>query len=118
VASKEPYFRQATRAFLKGLPYRSPAEAVEAGARDIEEWCACLEKARLESEGPSMAQERISLLLGLLSARPRTVRELSDLMQMGTQGVSRIARDLMNLQRIEYGPGHTLMILDPDEDAA
>jgi hypothetical protein len=118
VATREPYFRQAARAFLDGLPYQSPAEAVEAGARDITAWCVCLEKARTESEEVSGTQERSNLLLGLLSARPRTVKELSEIMQMGTQGVSKLARDLMSLGLIRYGSGHVLMILDPNEDAA
>jgi hypothetical protein len=41
------YLAEAAREFLDNLPCRSPAEAVEAGARSVEEWCACLVRARL-----------------------------------------------------------------------
>lgn len=42
----EFYAAMASRQFLAGTPYSSPCEAVEAGARRIEEWCECLSQAR------------------------------------------------------------------------
>jgi hypothetical protein len=41
------YLAEAAREFLDNLPCRTPAEAVEAGVRSVEEWCACLVRARL-----------------------------------------------------------------------
>ena len=51
----ETYLRLASRRFLSGLPYRSPADAVEAGAKTVEEWCDCLAQARLERAVPNEA---------------------------------------------------------------
>lgn len=44
----ETYTERAARRFLAGLPYASPAEAVEAGARSIQAWCDALTAARAE----------------------------------------------------------------------
>jgi hypothetical protein len=43
------YLAAAVSEFLEHLPCRSPAEAVECGMRSVEEWCACLVRARLAS---------------------------------------------------------------------
>lgn len=43
---RETYMKEAANAFLIGSRYRSPAESVEAGERNIQEWCDCLNWAR------------------------------------------------------------------------
>jgi hypothetical protein len=43
---RETYMKEAANAFLLGSRYRSPAESVEAGERNIQEWCDCLNWAR------------------------------------------------------------------------
>ena len=40
------YLNEASQRFLVNLPYRSPLEAVEAGARSLRQWCDCLNDAR------------------------------------------------------------------------
>lgn len=44
----EGYLHAANLRFLDGTPFRSPVEAVEAGAKSIHEWCDCLANTRLE----------------------------------------------------------------------
>ncbi len=50
----ETYLVTTRGIFLKGLPFNSPAEAVNAGARTIHEWCDVLtiELDKLSSETP------------------------------------------------------------------
>jgi len=43
------YSQRAAKAFLSGLPYSSPAAAIEAGARTLTEWCATLDQARADA---------------------------------------------------------------------
>ncbi len=40
------YTRRAAWRFLDGLPYRSPIDAVQAGARSLVEWCEVLREER------------------------------------------------------------------------
>ena len=42
----EDYAKIARRHFLAGTRFRTPVEAVEAGARTVEEWCECLANHR------------------------------------------------------------------------
>jgi hypothetical protein len=48
LARSEGYLHAANRRFLEGTTFRTPVEAVEAGAKSIQEWCDCLANARLE----------------------------------------------------------------------
>jgi hypothetical protein len=48
LARSEGYLHAANRRFLEGTSFRTPVEAVEAGAKSIQEWCDCLASARLE----------------------------------------------------------------------
>lgn len=43
---RETYMKEAASRFLENSPFRTPADAVEAGARTISEWCDCLNVAR------------------------------------------------------------------------
>jgi hypothetical protein len=43
------YWAQARAQFLKGTRFRSPVEAVEAGARTTQEWCDVLARVKAES---------------------------------------------------------------------
>jgi hypothetical protein len=38
----QEYGELARREFLKGTTFRTPVDAVESGARSIEDWCDCL----------------------------------------------------------------------------
>lgn len=40
------YLREATQAFLSDMSFQTPAEAVEAGAKSVVEWCDCLNRVR------------------------------------------------------------------------
>jgi len=48
LARSEGYLHAASLQFLEGTSCRSPVEAVESGAKSIQEWCDCLAFARLE----------------------------------------------------------------------
>lgn len=48
LARSEGYLHAASVQFLEGTTCRSPVEAVESGAKSIQEWCDCLALARLE----------------------------------------------------------------------
>jgi hypothetical protein len=50
------YYKRASRRFLQGTRHRTPAEAVEAGARTLEQWVTLLSEER-ELEG-QFVQER------------------------------------------------------------
>jgi hypothetical protein len=50
------YYKRASRRFLQGTRHRTPAEAVEAGSRTLEEWVTLLSEER-ELEG-QFVQER------------------------------------------------------------
>lgn len=41
------YTRRASRQFLKGTPYRTPADAVRAGVKSLEEWASVLGEERM-----------------------------------------------------------------------
>lgn len=43
---RETYMKEAANRFLEGSAFRTPADAVEAGARSIGEWCDYLNLAR------------------------------------------------------------------------
>ena len=45
----ESYLKLARQRFLSDLPFSTPSEAVEAGARSVTEWCLCLADAKSES---------------------------------------------------------------------
>jgi hypothetical protein len=47
--SRTPYSATARARFLRGTRFRTPFEAVEAGARTLEEWCDLLASAKTES---------------------------------------------------------------------
>jgi hypothetical protein len=40
------YWKRASKRFLKGSPYRSPCNAVEAGIRTLADWARVLEEER------------------------------------------------------------------------
>jgi hypothetical protein len=40
------YFKRASRRFLQGTRHRTPAEAVEAGTRTLEQWVTLLSEER------------------------------------------------------------------------
>jgi hypothetical protein len=48
LARSEGYLHAARLQFLEGTLFRAPVEAVESGAKSIQEWCDCLASARLE----------------------------------------------------------------------
>jgi hypothetical protein len=50
------YYKRASRRFLQGTRHRTPAEAVEAGTRSLEQWVTLLSEER-ELEG-EYVQER------------------------------------------------------------
>lgn len=67
---RSPYFKRASKRFLNGSKFKTPVEAVEAGARTLEEWSRILLEERELEQG--FAQRR------LLRRRKRTVsRSLS-----------------------------------------
>jgi hypothetical protein len=43
---RETYMKEAANRFLENSPFQTPADAVEAGARSISEWCDHLNLAR------------------------------------------------------------------------
>ena len=45
----ETYIYLAHQMFLEGTDFQTPVDAVEAGAKTIEDWSDCLAQARLES---------------------------------------------------------------------
>ena len=45
----ETYIYLAHQMFLEGTNFQAPVDAVEAGAKTIEDWSDCLTQARLES---------------------------------------------------------------------
>jgi hypothetical protein len=46
---RSPYFKRASKRFLNGSKFKTPFEAVEAGARTLEEWSrVLLEERELE----------------------------------------------------------------------
>jgi hypothetical protein len=47
--SRAVYWVEARMQFLKGTRFRSPFEAVEAGARTVQEWCDVLASVKSES---------------------------------------------------------------------
>ena len=46
--SRVSYWAEARAQFLKGTRFRTPFEAVEAGARTVQEWCDLLASAKAE----------------------------------------------------------------------
>lgn len=44
----ENYLKLARQRFLSDLPFSTPSEAVEAGARSVTDWCLCLADAKSE----------------------------------------------------------------------
>ncbi len=43
---RETYMKEAAHRFLENSPFQTPADAVEAGARSIAQWCDHLNLAR------------------------------------------------------------------------
>jgi hypothetical protein len=56
----QEYGELARREFLKGTRFRTPVEAVERGARSIEDWCDCL-AAHRQSQRVVIADDTASL---------------------------------------------------------
>jgi hypothetical protein len=54
------YFKRASRRFLQGTRHRTPAEAVEAGTRTLEQWVTVLSEER-ELEGQFVQERKIRL---------------------------------------------------------
>ena len=54
------YFKRASRRFLTGTRHRTPAEAVEAGARTLEQWVYVLSEER-ELENDYLLERKIRL---------------------------------------------------------
>ena len=102
VSEKAPYFRVATRKFLKGTNSRSPVEAVESGERTIQEWCDLLEDARAKNSDAAKLLTREDLILALLKTKPRTVKELASLLALNTDVISKSIRVLADLGRLQY----------------
>jgi hypothetical protein len=40
------YLREATQVFLSNSSFKTPIEAVEAGAKNVAQWCECLNRVR------------------------------------------------------------------------
>jgi hypothetical protein len=51
------YFQRASRQFLNGTRHRTPAEAVEAGSRTLEQWVNLLSEER-ELEGAHVLERK------------------------------------------------------------
>jgi hypothetical protein len=54
------YFKRASRRFLQGTRHRTPAEAVEAGSRTLEQWVNILSEER-ELEGVFVQERKVRL---------------------------------------------------------
>ncbi len=54
------YYKRASRRFLQGTRHRTPAEAVEAGSRTLEQWVTLLSEER-ELEGQYVQERKIRL---------------------------------------------------------
>ena len=54
------YFKRASRRFLTGTRHRTPAEAVEAGSRTLEQWVNVLSEER-ELEGAYQIERKMHL---------------------------------------------------------
>ena len=54
------YFKRASRRFLTGTRHHTPAEAVEAGARTLEQWVNTLSEER-ELEGAYQIERKMCL---------------------------------------------------------
>jgi hypothetical protein len=52
------YFKRASRRFLQGTRHRTPAEAVEAGTRTLEQWVSLLSEER-ELEGQYLQERKM-----------------------------------------------------------
>jgi hypothetical protein len=55
---KLDYLSRAAERFLAGLPYSSPAAAVEAGERTVGEWCETLNAERAADGLPEARRKR------------------------------------------------------------
>jgi hypothetical protein len=54
------YYKRASRRFLQGTRHRTPAEAVEAGTRTLEQWVGLLSEER-EFEGQYVQERKMRL---------------------------------------------------------
>jgi hypothetical protein len=54
------YFKRASRRFLNGTRHRTPAEAVEAGTRSLEQWVNLLSEER-ELENAYLIERKLRL---------------------------------------------------------
>jgi hypothetical protein len=52
------YYKRASRRFLQGTRHSTPAEAVEAGSRTLEQWVTLLSEER-ELEGQFMQERKM-----------------------------------------------------------
>lgn len=64
------YLKRASRRFLEGTRFKSPVEAVEAGARTLGEWADVLSEER-ESENDYLRQRSLNRRAALEDRRSR-----------------------------------------------
>jgi RNA-binding protein YhbY len=80
------YVDKAASAFLHGTPYRYPVQAIEAGAKTLDEWCSVLDEYRVEPTRPEpvivaakkSSQKLLRAILAALNERPLTKRQLDE----------------------------------------
>jgi hypothetical protein len=88
------YVDKAARAFLAGTPYRYPVQAIEAGARTVEEWCEVLNNVRDTLETPPAPRQRDDSrrekLLARLARCPATMEELMLVSGYSRQGAREV----------------------------
>jgi hypothetical protein len=53
----QDFTRLATQEFLEGTDFRTPVQAVEAGARSIEQWCDCINAHRQKDSNQFESQD-------------------------------------------------------------
>jgi predicted Rossmann fold nucleotide-binding protein DprA/Smf involved in DNA uptake len=100
------YVDKAARAFLAGTPYRYPVQAIEAGARTVEEWCEVLNNVRDTLASPPVPQPakaphkatrhddaRYQRLIERLSERPASIEELMRASGYSRQGVRNVLEE-------------------------
>ena len=56
----QDYGELARQGFLKGTKFRTPVDAVESGARSIEDWCDCLATHR-QSQRVVLAEDAATM---------------------------------------------------------
>jgi HD superfamily phosphodiesterase len=88
------YVTKAARDFLSGTPYRAPIQAIEAGARTIDEWCEVLNAYRDTLASPPAPRQRDDSrrerLLARLERCPATMEELIRVSGYSRQGAREV----------------------------